>query len=113
MTILDRSVVSANASVGQGGNIQINSEGVFESTDSVIEASSKLGIDGTVQISTPDINLQRELEQSKLMFLTAEQAIANSCLARSKRQASLTVGSDGGIPANSNSNYSDAALVNA
>ncbi len=106
LTVLDRSLISGNTSVGQGGNIQITTEGLFRSANSTIEASSELGIDGTVQINTPDINLQNELEQSELELLTAENAIANSCLARSNRQGSFTIGNSG-LPKNPDSNYSD------
>ncbi|MFA9202068.1 MAG: hypothetical protein ACEQSC_00755, partial [Candidatus Nanopelagicaceae bacterium] len=92
---------------GKGGNITINTQGLF-APNNLTNASSELGIDGEIQINTPDINLQKELEQSELEILTAEQAIASSCLARSNQQASFTVGGNGGLPKNSSSNYSDA-----
>ena len=106
----ESSQITANAFQGTGGNININAEGVFlfDSLENIFSASSELGIDGEIQIDTPDINFQKELEQSELKLITADKAIANSCLARSSRQASLTIGSDGGLPKNSNSNYSDA-----
>lgn len=104
------SQVTANAFGGRGGNINIDAEGVFlfDSPSNIFSASSELGIDGEIQINTPDINFQKELEQSELEILTAEQAIASSCLARSNQQASFTVGGNGGLPKNSDSNYSDA-----
>jgi filamentous hemagglutinin family protein len=103
------SQVTANAFGGRGGNINIDAEGVFlfDSPSNIFSASSELGIDGEIQINTPDINFQKELEQSELEILTAEQAISNSCLARSNQPASLTVRSNDGLPKNSNSNYSD------
>jgi filamentous hemagglutinin family protein len=107
--------IVASAEQGQGGNIMIDAKSVFgieerplNNSTNDINASSELSLDGTVVINTPDINLQRELEQSELKLLTAEQAIANSCLARSNQQASLTVGSNGGLPKSSNFHYSDA-----
>ena len=99
--------ILASAELGKGGNITINTQGLFAPNNS-INASSELGIDGEIQINTPDINLQRELEQSELEILTAEQAIASSCLARGNQQASFTIGSNGGLPKSSSSNYSDA-----
>ena len=105
---LDSSSVVTNAIGGNGGNISINTQGIFFDSSSRISASSKLGIDGRIQINTPDINLQQELEQSELEFITAEQAIANSCLARSSQQGSFTINDNGGLPKNPNSNYSDA-----
>ncbi|MEO0012980.1 MAG: hypothetical protein RLZZ535_1369 [Cyanobacteriota bacterium] len=103
----DNSEILASAELGKGGNITINTQGFFAPNNS-INASSNLGIDGTVQINTPDINLQKELEQSELEILTAEQAIANSCLANNSQQSSFTVDGNGGLPKSSNSNYSDA-----
>ena len=106
------SEVIANASNGEGGRINIDAKGLFlfDSPENIFSASSELGIDGTVQINTPDINVQRELEQSELELLTAEQAIANSCLARSNQQGSFTINDNGGLPKNPNSNYSDAGF---
>ena len=101
------SIVSANTFSGTGGNVQINTEGLFVFPDDSITASSELGIDGTVAINTPDVNLQKELEQSELELLTTEQAIANSCLARSNRQSSFALGSSSSLPQNPNTNYSD------
>ena len=108
LVALDNNQITANALDLRGGNIDINTNGFFISPNSQITASSELGIDGTVQINTPDINFQKELEQSELKLLTAEKAIANSCLARNNRNSSFTLGSSGGLPKNPNSNYSDA-----
>ena len=104
------SEVTANAFDGKGGNISIDAEGLFlfDSPENIFSASSELGIDGEIQIDTPDINLQKDLEQSELEILSAEQAIANSCLARSSQQGSFNIGDNGGLPKNPNSNYSDA-----
>ena len=48
------------------------------------------------------------MEQSELDLLTAEQAIANRCVAGSSRQGNFSIGDNGGLPKNPNSNYSDA-----
>ena len=100
--------IRASAAFGRGGNIEIDTKGLFISSENLITASSRLGIDGTVEISTPDINLQPELEQSELKLLTTEDAIANSCLARSSGQASFNVNGNDELTKNPNSNYSDA-----
>ena len=54
LTLTNSSIVS-NAVVGRGGKIQIQTKGLFSSLDSTIEASSELGLDGTVEISTFDV----------------------------------------------------------
>jgi filamentous hemagglutinin family protein len=99
--------ILASAESGKGGNITINTQGLF-APNNLISASSELGIDGTIKINTPDIDLQSELEQSEIEVPSTEEAIANSCLARSNQQASFTIGGNGGLPKSSNSNYSDA-----
>jgi filamentous hemagglutinin family protein len=103
------SQVTANAFAGRGGNLDINAEGLFlfDSPSNIFSASSELGIDGTIQINTPDIDLQRELEQSELELPTTEEAIAGSCLARSNQQGSFIVNNGTGLPKSPNSNYSD------
>jgi large exoprotein involved in heme utilization and adhesion len=110
VSVATQTPVTANAFGGRGGNINIDAEGVFlfDSPENIFSASSELGIDGEIQINTPDINFQKELEQSELEILTAEQAIASSCLANNSQQASFTIGSNGGLPKSSDFNYSDA-----
>ena len=58
---LENSDIVANAVRGNGGNIQINTRGIFGTEfrpsltpKSDITASSRLGVDGTVEINTPD-----------------------------------------------------------
>ena len=50
--ILKNSNIRANAFEGRGGNIQISTQGLFQSPESEINASSTLGVDGTVSIQT-------------------------------------------------------------
>ncbi|MEY2833113.1 MAG: hypothetical protein RLZZ574_2372, partial [Cyanobacteriota bacterium] len=89
------SEITANAFAGTGGNIQINTKGLFLFPDSTIEASSELGIDGTVRINTLDTNLQKDLEPSELNFITNEDTLANSCLARRNEQQGTFVINNG------------------
>ncbi len=105
------SQVAANAFQGRGGNLNINAQGLFlfDSPENIFSASSELGIDGTITINTPDINLQKELEPSKLEFITANEAIANSCLARKNQKGSFTVNRHDSFPRNPNSSYSDTS----
>ncbi|MEY2832308.1 MAG: hypothetical protein RLZZ574_1566 [Cyanobacteriota bacterium] len=101
--------VTANAFNGRGGNLEINAEGLFlfDSPQNIFSASSELGIDGEIQINTPDLDLQKELEQSELKILTTEDAISSSCLARKNQQGSFTVNNSPGLPKSPDSNYSD------
>lgn len=54
--VLDKGQITAQADEGNGGNIHINAE-QFIASESLVSASSKLGIDGEVEIDSPEINL--------------------------------------------------------
>ena len=51
--ILNDSQIIANAYEGKGGNIRIIADVFLASPDSIVDASSALGIDGTVNIQAP------------------------------------------------------------
>jgi len=54
--VLDKSQLFANAKNGNGGNIHITTDYFIDSIDNIIDASSKLGIDGEVQINTRNMD---------------------------------------------------------
>ena len=56
LILLDDSAIVARAEGGPGGNIRITTQGLFQSPASQIDASSQLGIDGIVDITTPDLD---------------------------------------------------------
>jgi len=96
---LEDSDITANAFEGRGGNVQVNTQGYFPSLDSDITATSEVGIDGLVEINTPDEDLQSALTQLSANFVSPEQVVAGSCLARrNAEQGSFTVTGTGGLP---------------
>ncbi len=56
IVLQNNSNITANAIEGRGGNIQINTQGLFQDLDSEITAASELGIDGTISINNPDVD---------------------------------------------------------
>ncbi len=102
--------ISANAFEGRGGNVQINSQGIFgieprsQQTDkSDITASSELGIPGNINLTTPDnSSIQNNLTDLPDNQIDTNAIIANSCIARSnKRQEnSFTITGPGALPTN-------------
>jgi filamentous hemagglutinin family protein len=104
----ENSDITASAPQGTGGTITINAQAIFglqvsptlTPTKSEITAFGKTPeLNGTVQINTPEINLQGALNQLNGNFVTPEQAIASSCLARrNAQQGSFTVTGTGGLP---------------
>jgi len=55
LTVMDHSTISANAINGDGGAIYLYTRNLIQSPESRIEATSKRGNDGTVEIETPDV----------------------------------------------------------
>ena len=82
LTLLDDSKIIANAEAGNGGNIKINSQGLFP-PDAVengqIDASSNLGIDGTVNIIAPDIDSKISTKLKEQSPIATETLIHSSC----------------------------------
>jgi len=54
---MDKGKIIAQADAGHGGNIRIVAEQFIKSPESLISASSRLGLDGEVKIDSPIINL--------------------------------------------------------
>jgi filamentous hemagglutinin family protein len=100
VTVLaEQSAIVAQAVRGEGGNIAINTQGLFSTPETQIDASSDLGIDGIVRIDTPDIDPSQQLVQLPDQVLDASRLIANSCLVPSGRQqGTFIITGTGGLP---------------
>jgi len=96
--ILDRSEIVANAFAGPGGNIRITAGTFLASPDSVIDASSQLGIDGNVVIASPNPELTGKLAALPQGFLNASELMADACLARTATEGSFVVRPRGMLP---------------
>ncbi|MHC5932816.1 two-partner secretion domain-containing protein [Nostoc sp.] len=102
----ENSDITANAFSGRGGNIRITTQGIFgieprsrETQLSDITASSRLGVNGTVQLNTLDVNPSQGLTALPTNIIDTSQLIANSCIARSKRpQGKFIITGKGGLP---------------
>ncbi|SEH08821.1 two-partner secretion domain-containing protein [Candidatus Venteria ishoeyi] len=80
--ILNRGQITAQADAGRGGNINIGSQQFMRSTDSVISASSRMGIDGKIHIKSPDTTLN-PMEALDLADFTEARLLASDCQAQS------------------------------
>ena len=105
IVLLDNSQIIADAIQGNGGNINITTQGLFVAPDSLISASSELGLDGNVEIE--EINGDRKFELNQLSDKISDLSdlITVTCLANEKN-AFAAIG-NGGIP---NSPYSTQSL---
>jgi large exoprotein involved in heme utilization and adhesion len=81
--ILDNAKIIAQAYQGPGGNIRIKAEQFIASPDSLVSASSQLGIDGNVEIDSPDENVSEGMLGLSASHLDASNLIKPPCEAMS------------------------------
>jgi filamentous hemagglutinin family protein len=97
--ILSGSEVTAQAIEGHGGNITIDAGQYIPSTDSIVSASSALGVSGNVVISGPRIDLNGTLVVLSSELRSAVAVTRASCAAPAfGGQSSLVEAGRGGLP---------------
>jgi len=107
----ENSDIIANAFEGSGGRINITSQGIFGlqlsetlTLLSDINASSELGINGVVEVNTPDVDPSRGLVNLPTNLVDASQLIAQTCSnggeATANQQSEFIVTGRGGLPPN-------------
>ncbi|MDM8523684.1 CHAT domain-containing protein [Desulfococcaceae bacterium HSG8] len=94
------SLISADAHGGDGGNITIITDHFIKSSDSKLDASSELGIDGSVYIESPDEDISSSLTVLPDNFPDASRWMKTPCAERSAEKLSrFVVSGRDGIPA--------------
>jgi large exoprotein involved in heme utilization and adhesion len=95
--------ITANAFTGNGGNINITAQGIFgiqrqeqNTPQSDITASSKLGVNGVVNINTLDVDPTQGLATLPAELVEASGLIATGCAALGENE--FTVTGRGGLP---------------
>jgi large exoprotein involved in heme utilization and adhesion len=98
--ILKNSQIIANAFEGRGGNILINTNVFLADPDSVVDASSALGINGTVDIRALITNVSGLLTPLSTDYVSATALLRESCMARIRggKYSSFVVGGRDGLP---------------
>jgi filamentous hemagglutinin family protein len=93
----ENSDITANAFEGRGGNIRITATGIFLAPGSEITASSELGVDGVVEINTPETEPSRGLVDLPENVVDPNKLIAqNAC--RQGGRSEFTITGRGGLP---------------
>ncbi|MEH2066320.1 MAG: S-layer family protein [Nostoc sp.] len=102
---LENSDIVANAVQGNGGNIQINTQGIFGlkyrnelTRENDITASSKFGVNGTVDINNFGVDPSSGLVELPANVTDPSQQIATGCSAN--QGSSFVATGRGGIPQN-------------
>jgi large exoprotein involved in heme utilization and adhesion len=80
--ILQNSQIIAQAFAGTGGNITITAGVFLADPNSLVDASSQLGISGTIDIQAPVQNLSGALVPLSQGYLAATSLLAQRCAAR-------------------------------
>ena len=101
----ENSDLFANAFFGKGGQIDINTQGLFGlgfrphlTPLSDITASSEFGIQGTVSITTPGVDPSKGLSNLPVDTSDASKLVAEKCLA-DRQDSSFVITGRGGVPA--------------
>ncbi|KPA11861.1 hypothetical protein MHK_007927, partial [Candidatus Magnetomorum sp. HK-1] len=79
---MNRSNILARANQGDGGNIYVKVGHIIKSSESQVDASSRMGIDGNIMIRSPDEQISKQLAKLPVTFLEAEKFIETPCLER-------------------------------
>ncbi|KAB8320809.1 S-layer family protein [Tolypothrix campylonemoides VB511288] len=112
VVLLENSKITANAFEGRGGNIQINTQGLFVCPECKITASSQLGLDGAVQFITPDIAANQEAIDVPQEIVQPEEVVAQVCTAkREQNKSEFTITGRGGLPPRPSEPLSSKALL--
>jgi filamentous hemagglutinin family protein len=80
--VLNDGTVSANAYGGDGGNIAIDSSHFIASPGSIMEASSQLGVSGTVTVTAPSADIGAGLGALPASFFDASRLLRETCASR-------------------------------
>ena len=98
LLVLDHSQIIAQAVAGAGGNITISASIFLPSADSIVSASSQLGISGAVELIGPRVDLNGSLVVLSGELRNAADILRTGCAARGWKQSSLVDAGHGGLP---------------
>ena len=97
--VLNNSQIIAQAVGGNGGNINITAGEFLESADSLVSASSQLGISGSIDIQGPQVELDKSLVTLQTELRDAPVVFRDSCSGRNGLPRSTLVDAGrGGLP---------------
>lgn len=81
--ILNQSGIIAQAFRGSGGNIHIKTQNFVAGQNSIVDASSELGIDGSIDIEAPAIETDSSVQVLSTQYLDTRQWQQQPCATRS------------------------------
>jgi large exoprotein involved in heme utilization and adhesion len=114
----ENSDINANAVQGRGGNINIITSGIYgqefrpsRTPRSDITASSDFGVNGTVQINTPDVDPSRGLTNLPQQLVDVSGLVDSSCAVAVSEESNFVVTGRGGVPPSPNETLRSARVL--
>lgn len=95
---LERSLISANAYGGNGGNILIAADLLLQDPDSLLSASSALGVQGVIALQAPFFDMGAEMASLPEVFFDAEALLPKRCVEREEEMSWFVVRGRDGLP---------------
>jgi len=86
--ILNHSRIMANADAGDGGAVFISTGNYLKSSDSVVEAKSRRGNQGSVRIESPDVDIVSSITPMPDTYTDAARWMKTPCKLRSGDEVS-------------------------
>jgi filamentous hemagglutinin family protein len=116
---IEDSDITANAVQGRGGNINITTQGIYgqefrsrPTPLSDITASSDFGINGVVQINTPDLDPSKGLATLPGELVDVSELVGSGCeVAANEESSQFVVTGRGGRPPNPNETLRPARVL--
>jgi filamentous hemagglutinin family protein len=110
LTTLDNSLVIARATKGRGGNIGITSDFIFRN-NSAVSASSNEGVDGTVNINSPETNISSSIVALPETYINVSEHLSERCSARSANISNFVVKDRNTIPSGPDDASSSSSML--
>jgi len=114
----ENSDITANAVRGRGGNINITTSGIYgqefrpsPTPLSDITGSSEFGVNGTVQINTPDVDPSRGLTNLPQQLVDVSGLVDSSCAVAASEESNFVVTRRGGVPSSPNETLRSARVL--
>jgi len=114
----ENSDITANAVEGRGGNINIITSGIYgqefrpsSTPRSDITASSDFGVNGTVQINTPDVDPSRGLTNLPQQLVDVSGLVNSGCAVAASEESNFVLTGRGGVPSSPNETLRSARVL--
>jgi large exoprotein involved in heme utilization and adhesion len=118
LVALENSDITANALNNRGGNVTINAQGIFGTEfrpqltpNSDITATGAEGLNGVVQINTPDVDPSSGLVELPTTVVDVESLVAKNLCTSQKASSSFVVTGRGGLPPSPNDPLTDETVM--